>query len=452
MNNEIIFWNGIWPNAFSRSIGAYQLAYWLRKNKVESQIIDFCQWYSSEELVNLTIPFISNKTKFLGVSSTFWPEEIMPENILESIKIIKKEYPNIKIVIGGPRANSSFNKENSDLILLGEAENSLLNLIKGHNITTPFDITQLDHRFIDKDCIIEGEVLPIELGRGCIFKCKFCGHHNLGKPKHTYQRKIHLIEEEISYNYEKFKTTHYNFLDDTINEDSDKIKNLSLMHKNTGIKINWNGYLRADLIYRYPDTAYQLVESGMKSCFFGIESLHPTASKIIGKGWSGKKAKDFLPYLYETIWKKNINIWANFIIGLPNEAKKDLFFTLEWAKNNPLGHYHFANINLYNMRTDLGASSEFNKNYKNYGYNIDSNGIWKNIFMDQIEAEKLTIIFNNLLNKDNKMSSWNLFDLVNCGISLDEGKNILSKNKNLYDNIFVENFLNQYKNRLKNLQ
>ena len=109
------------------------------------------------------------------------------------------------------------------------------------------------NRFDQRDCIIDGEVLPIELGRGCIFQCKFCGHHNLGKAKHTYQRCMHLIEEEIVYNYEQFKTVNYQFLDDTVNEDQDKVLNLSMLPDRTGIDISWTGYLRVDLLWRYPD-------------------------------------------------------------------------------------------------------------------------------------------------------------------------------------------------------
>ena len=66
--NEIIFWTGIWPNWRSRPIGTYQLSHWLRMNNVESQVIDFCQWHSSEELVSLTTLFIGNKTKLIGIS------------------------------------------------------------------------------------------------------------------------------------------------------------------------------------------------------------------------------------------------------------------------------------------------------------------------------------------------------------------------------------------------
>lgn len=446
--NEIIFWTGIWPNWYSRPIGTYQLSHWLRTNNVESQVIDFCQWYSSEELVSLTQLFIGSKTKFIGISTAFWSDNTVPKNVLEAITTIKTEYPHIQFVFGGPRADNDAVRV-LGITIVGEGEDQLLQLIKGHNLSKKFDITSLDHRFSEKDCIIQGEVLPIELGRGCIFKCRFCGHHNLGKPKHTYQRHISLIEDEIAYNYEKFGTTHYHFLDDTVNEDPDKVRNLSMLPKHTGVDIKWNGYLRLDLLSRYPDTASQLQASGMKSCFFGVETFHREASRKIGKGWNGRAAKEFLPRLHKEIWNGDINIWANFIVGLPGESKADVEETFNWCLENPIGHYHFVPLSLYKHRTDSGTVSEFNRNYQSYGYKLDDNNSWENDFMTQQQADEISKQFNNKLMAYNKLSSWSLFDAVNCGIGLQHAKHLPATQIN--SKFFITNILTPYKNKLRGL-
>lgn len=447
--NEIIFWTGIWSNGMSRPIGAYQLSYWLRKNNVESQVIDFCQWFSGDEIFNLTAKFISTKTKFIGISTGFWPDDNIPSNIFYAYKKIKNEYPNIKFILGGQRANNKKYSYLADHIIVGEAEDSLLQILKGHNLSPKFDITKLEHRFDIKDCIIEGEVLPLELGRGCVFKCKFCGHHNLGKAKHTYQRNIQSIEDEVTYNYNNFKTEYYHFLDDTVNEDQEKIHKLSCLPKNTGIDIKWNGYLRADLIWRYPESAELLYNSGMRSCFFGIETFHPKASTAIGKGWSGKHAKTFLPKLHTEIWNSEVNLWCNFIIGLPSESEKDLRDTLDWCLENPLGYRKFVVLNLYNLRSDTGSTSEFSKNYKKYGYDIDQNGNWYNDNFTIESAEFLAKEFNQQLSQSNKFSSWNLFDIINCGVPISNGKNLID-NRIRYFKQF-KNFLNSYKDKLLKL-
>ena len=38
-------------------------------------------------------------------------------------------------------------------------------------------------RFEKNDFILPGESLPLELSRGCIFKCRFCQYPNIGKDK-----------------------------------------------------------------------------------------------------------------------------------------------------------------------------------------------------------------------------------------------------------------------------
>lgn len=448
---DIIFWTGIWPNWTTRSIGAYQLAHWLRMHNINCQVIDFCQWLSTEEIIDLTETFMTDKTKYVGISTTFWPLGVIPKNIKGAIEHIKKYNPSIKFIFGGGQTLPPEIGNIADILITGEAENKLVSLMKGHNIgSSTFDITKLAHRFSQQDCIIDGEVLPIELGRGCIFQCKFCGHHNLGKAKHTYQRCMHLIEEEIVYNYEQFKTVNYHFLDDTVNEDQDKVLNLSMLPGRTGINISWTGYLRADLLWRYPDTPFQLKESGLTSCFFGIESFHPAASRAIGKGWSGKHAKEYLPKLYNDIWNKEIPIWNNFIVGLPHETKEDLLETLKWCKDNPMGVHRFVNLNLYTDRQGTDTTSEFGRNYKDYGYDIDFQGRWSSPTMTQRKGDILCLYLNANTDRINKLACWHLFDLINCGVSVEHGKELMLKEKDHFKKNFVD-FLTTYKTKLKSL-
>lgn len=451
--NEIIFLTGIWPKWHSRPIGAYQLAYWLRSNNIECQVIDFCQWFTSSELIELTSRFVGPKTKFIGISTSFWKDNSIPDNISEFINGFRQIFPGIKIIFGGARADSDFLKSIADITIVGESENKLVELIKGHNVFKKFDITTLSHRFTEKDCILEGEVLPIELGRGCIFKCKFCGHHNLGKPKNTYQRCFHEIEAEIIYNHENFKTSKYMFLDDTVNEDIDKVKNLSLIPEHTGVNIEWTGYLRADLLWAFDDSPELLLKSGLKSCFFGIETFNQKAATSIGKGWSSKHGKTFLKELHSNIWDNKISIWNNFIIGLPQESKSDLETTLDWCLENPMGVHKFVGLNLYSNRTDNGSRSEFSKNPELHGYSFDSNGTWKNDFFDQHSANKLCEEFNSILdsNNKNKISSWQMFDLINCGFSIEILKELPASSFNSVGKLQFQTFLKKYTDKLKNL-
>jgi radical SAM superfamily enzyme YgiQ (UPF0313 family) len=413
---QVIFWGSMFPIQKTRGIGCYQLAHHLRKNKISAQVIDYCGLFGAEELISITEKFITTETIVLGVSTSFWIN--IGKEFTKALGIFKEKFKKIKIIFGGPRANNPNYKIFYDLAFVGEAENTFIEYLfekldRDKSTIIPFDITTLDHRFVQEDCILEGEVLPIELGRGCIFKCKFCSHTNLGKPKHTYQRNSQLIYEEMKYNLENFKTTHYLFLDDTVNEDLEKVKNLANINQRLGNILVWNGYLRLDLLWSNKDSYKYLLDSGLKSCFFGIETFDPKASMVIGKGWNGKYAKTFLSELHDNLWNKQINIQNSFIIGLPYETPDGVDQTVEWCLKNPFGLHHFNELTLYHNRNDSGSTSEFSRNYGLYGYKIDSKGKYYNKYWTSDSVATKVKEIKKIMLKVNRLTSWMLFNEYN---------------------------------------
>jgi hypothetical protein len=402
------------------------LKHWLSKFGFKSQVIDYCQLLSADEIFGLLEQFVSKETLAIGVSTTFWPtDKNIPPNIKDCIQRIKDKYPHLKIISGGAR--KTWNPEFFDKHFVGESENQLVEWCqaqvgKSSLLNRKFDIVNLAHRFDESDAIMENEVLPIELGRGCIFKCKFCSHHNLGKSKFTYQRHFDLILDEIVYNQEKFGTTKYMFLDDTVNEDLDKIRNLATIREKTAIDIEWTGYLRADLIWSKPESVDLLAQSGLRSCFFGIETFHPGAGKSIDKGWGAKHGKEYIPRLYKELWDSKINIHVNLIAGLPYETQDSLKESLDWCKSQDIGCHRFVPLTLYVEKNDSFASSEFTKNYPIYGYkNVNhTTGYWELDTMTYLDAVKFCESAQRILSAINRVSSWEVFNAVNLGYATDD--------------------------------
>lgn len=464
---HIIFLNGIWPVTqsirrpqISRAISCYQLKHWLSLFGFQSQVIDFCPILSADEIFDLLEQFVDKETFAIGVSTTFWPaDRSVPHNLAELFPRIREKWPNLKIISGGAR--KPWQPELFDKYFIGESENELLSWCqyqagKTHfaSFNKQFDIVDLQHRFTESDAILPGEALPIELGRGCIFKCKFCAHKNLGKAKHTYQRRFDLILNEIRHNYEQFGTTKYMFLDDTVNEDLDKIKNFSTFKKELGFDIEWTGYLRADLVWSKTESAELLQQSGMVSCFFGVETFHNEAGRSIDKGWGAKHGKEFLPKLHKDIWKGKINMHVNLIAGLPYEPMESLQESLKWCHENDIGYHNFAPLTLYVEKNDENASSEFTRNYANYGYkNVNSEtGYWEN---DQTNLTEMIDFCNEArvsLYKKNRVSAWDVFQTSTLGISTEQ-----SMNTSFYDHtVFLveqkERFKNMYLEKLRGLR
>jgi radical SAM superfamily enzyme YgiQ (UPF0313 family) len=425
---NIIFWSGVWGSTqveVMRPMASYQLSHWLRKHRISSQVIEFCQLLTFKDIIDMTEASISKDTLAIGLSSTFWPMSgKVPNEIVLALTYFKQKYPKIKVIMGGPRVNRPQYKFLSHMIdkrISGEGENDLLSYLQelkyGVRFPNPqFDITSLDHVYTDADCILENEILPIELGRGCIFKCKFCAYPNIGKKKHTYQRNFENVYQEFRHNYDNFGTTRYMFMDDTSNEDQEKMDFLKTIPSRISKDFMWGGYCRLDLIYSHKnhDT---LFESGLRQVYFGLESFDRKAASVIGKAWNGKQAKEFLPTLMKEHWKGQVGLSASFIIGLPYETEESIFQTVNYINEQKLGYLFFLPFNLKQEFEKDAPVSEFTKNSSSYGYELDENKKWRNKFTNITEdrAHELTTITNDLIRDTRRVGGWHAMTPLNLG-------------------------------------
>jgi hypothetical protein len=115
-----------------------------------------------------------------------------------------------------------------------------------------------------------------------------------------------------------------------------------------------------------------------------------------------------------------------------------------------MGIHRFVNLNLYTNRSGNDATSEFGKNYKDYGYELDSQGKWSSPTMTEDKSARLCSYFNMHTDKTNKLACWHLFDLINCGVLIKQGKELMLKEKDHFKINFID-FLNTYKSKLKSL-
>lgn len=422
---QVIFLNGIYGiesvtptvaarqhNRTLRGLGPYILKSWIKQNGFTSQVIDFCHLLTAKEIIDLVEHFIDDKTLCLGISTTYMIKKI-PAHISEVLSYVKQHYPHIELIAGG--AESEIADGKVDRVFYGDAEDQMMVYLRTKTKTLDrslfdkkFNIVTQCHRFDERDAILENEVLPLELGRGCIFKCKFCGYDKIGKAKNTYQRNFSNILDEIKYNKEKFGVTRYVFIDSTVNEDAEKVYNLSTISDHLGFNIEWTGFLRADLIWSNPDTAEYLKKSGLKSAFFGIESFDHKAASSIGKGWSHKHAQQFLPKLYNEMWEKKISIQTGMIVGLPGEDKESVLKSAEWFRQHNFGMAFFQALHL-----NYGKSaSEFTRNPEEHGYTVEGNE-WTNEHFTYQSAQELSTHINENILTQNSSTTWTLFSTAN---------------------------------------
>lgn len=441
-----------------RPMGVYQLAWYLRQYDYQVKVADFLHILTEEQIIKVVDNLISPETKIIGLG--LMVDFLNPATRSQVKKFehvmynIKKRYPHITLVVGSPVAHyfSRYhrNRELFDWVFLGHAEDGILalaeHLFKGGPapqfeiadgnrvvresfpmpVPEKFSIESCSHKWHDDDHIQPGETLPLELSRGCMFKCKFCQYPHIGKSKRDFNRDMELIKEELIDNYNRWGITNYYMLDDTFNADQDRIRSFADMVATLPFKINYVTYLRVDLLSAHPESQDILYESGLRSAFLGIETLSPKAGELIGKPWGSKNAKEYLPRLYNDIWKGDVSVRTGWIAGLPPQTYEELADTNKWLIDSGLPSWWWFALFL-NKDAFSEYRSEFDRNADEYGFKwriVDGRTFWKTDYCDALTAKDWQVRLTNEAKDHQKVACWNLFEMANYGIDIETAKDI----------------------------
>jgi radical SAM superfamily enzyme YgiQ (UPF0313 family) len=449
----------------TRTIGPSKIANKVREAGYTCQIVDFVDCFSIQEMATISDRFVGPKT-VIGVSTTFFAppdKSLLAINIRAAIKYCKAKYKT-KVIVGGPTSLRFKEIFIADHFLIGYAENDivpLLNKLLNNGMhrkkSTFWDIKSCNHRWHETDYITKDESLPLEIGRGCIFHCKFCRFDMLGKKKGTYLRDIELVHDELVHNYNTYGVTHYTIVDDTFNDDQDKLRLWFDMVKSLPFQIKYNSYIRTDLLHRFEDTAYELAETGFMSGSLGVETLHPEAAKAIGKTWSAKHGPTFVPRLHNEIWKNKVITRTNWIIGLPGEDKSSWLRTRDWLYDNNLlspmfGPLHVIAAELKEKTPNL-VLSIFDKEYEQYGYKLkhridDYDMFWENPIMNRDQARKIAHELNQFFEPIARIGNFRGIALSALGIPMDY---LLNTPRVKYDSFVYEKikkFTDEYRSKI----
>jgi hypothetical protein len=403
--------------SITRPLGTYQLAWYLREHGYEIQVIDFINQFDNDTIVELVDKFITPETKFIGIGLML--DFMHADGVRIRFKIsnlltkLKYRYKHLKFIMGGGTGFiwSNFFPRGMlfDYFVRGYGENQTLQLFDHHYKNAPhpafeivdgnkhlpesmvthttFDFSKSSHKWHWRDCIQPGESLPIEFARGCIFKCNFCRYPHIGKSKNDYTRMVECIREELVYNYENYDVTTYYVTDDTMNADKEFVYKFTEMSKSLPFKLRYGSFLRADLLHAHPETIDMFRENGLMTVFFGIESFNVENSKMLGKPWSGKHGKEFLPKLYHDLWKKEVSITTGLIAGMPHENLDDLKQINQWLIENELPTWLWHPLVIQRQKNPY--KSEFDLNAEKYGFKfklIEGEQIWHSDNCDWFKA------------------------------------------------------------------
>lgn len=397
-NNQVVLFGDSAPRQ-TRPIGIYVIASFLRKNNIPTQTVWGFNRVNYHAFYAICKKFLNDQIKVVGISSTLLSDldagvnnffGLTTDELNRRFRLIKKLAPNAKIVVGGSQTiydnlSSIPGSEFVDLFIQGQGEQAMLevvNSVKNNTkITTTsitpsitsdkiykfneFTTTQV--KFSPADCIVGSEALAVEFARGCIFKCSFCSYELNGKSPGDYIKAQNTLRDELLYNYESFGTTYYYAADDLINDSEEKVDMLLNISQSLPFKLQYTGYLRLDLLRRFPLMATKLKESGLIACFFGIETINDASGKAVGKGLGLDRTNEALE-ICDQAWQGTVVGNAGLIIGLPKDTPEYKYQLAEWLTSDSVRRViKECSIRPLFITPGLGLS-DIDKNPEKFGY------------------------------------------------------------------------------------
>ena len=457
-----------------RNIVGYRLRSAAKKFGYNILVLDSATAMSQSELESVLNNVISDRTLMIGISTSWLdkPHHGVSKNIdwvnADFFNKLKSKYTNLKVVAGGNGGLKITGSRDiyaaADWHLVGFSDDSFSRLLmlldkktnhglkymigsngtktvdsnKFHQIAYPDDI---ETEFEIDDNFLSYQPIPLEVSRGCIFRCAFCNHPFQGvKDADKYMRTPESLARELKRNYELFNTTRYAIMDDTFNDSIEKLDRLERAIEISKIpNFEFVAYIKPELLVTKPQMIRQLTSMGLTGGFTGIESFNNVARKAINKGMNIDRV---LSSIYELIsLNPNVKMFASIIVGLTGDTIDDIY---QWHdtlvanqkelfrswKFGPLGIFSYSDID-----KDTATVSPIEKDPSKYGYEItkfDGNyAHWKNKDMTVYDAVRISDDLNDKSKNIKMPSGWTVASAWHLGESDDAINNSTLQKLNL---------------------
>jgi len=425
-------------NFWSRYMGPYTVASNIREH-TKYEVIIFDYFTKLDNFFDFFEQLITPDTEYIALSLTFLNNPFNPtqgkfnlwhfnhDDCREWFKELKRRAPNAKIIIGGALVDTLYKqhfvtgkvneplpkamKEYVDYAFHGYSERTIVDFLNGtlnpSQIRTKDGVTFINEpalagkgaivtqtKWLPQDSVQPGEWLPLEISKGCRFGCKFCFYDHSG----TVIKSPECLKAELLYNYEHFGTTGYQLTDDTVNDSLSKIEMMHDVITSLPFKIEWVGYARPDMFYKFPQMLDKMIDMGCRGMFLGVETLDRTAGKIAGKGLDPEKIKGILEWIREKAGDE-IFMLTSFIIGLPGETEESLMKTADWLlKQNVIdkAQYEILFVADHGGRT----SNDFSDKSEKFGIQEvrwNPEYYWKHSTMDLTKAKEIALRWESIM-------------------------------------------------------
>ncbi|MFH1456007.1 MAG: radical SAM protein [archaeon] len=342
------------------------------------------------------------RSDFVGLTAS----TITIHDCSELAKLIRKDYPNVKIFIGGPHITVAgeetmkYFQGDFDVGVYGEAEITIVELLDSFTKKKP--LKEIDGiMFFDKNkLVITKKRMPIKdlddlpmpawdllpdikqfykqsvaradrfpsfslmTSRGCPGQCIFCASENKLR-SYSAERLIEIVKHLIhTYEIKSLEINDDNFV--VFRDRLIKFCNTLIDEK---IDLTWSCFSRVNHVDE--KILNLMAQAGCKRIAYGIESGSQKILDFEKKGITLEQIKKAVKFTH----KAGIHVTGYFIIGHPLETKESMQKTIDFAKSLPLDDFlpsymvPYPGTELYEMGKKYG---KFEKDWKRmYQWNIN---------------------------------------------------------------------------------
>ena len=335
-------------------LGLLYLSAWLKQHQIAVEVFDstFSDYQTLEKTIRQSRP------KILGIHCNL----LTKFTVMKLIRLCNEL--NIIALLGGPDAATQveeFLQYGADIIIAGEGEDALLNVIKHfesgdkHSLHHMSNVAFKDasgkiietkreasKRHLDEFPLPDREAINFELyldtwekyhgqrsaslitARGCAFTCKWCSHSVYGWTHR--RRKPEQVLLEIQWLIEHYGITHLWFADDVFTVNKRWLQKFHRCMKSAGINLPFECISRADRLDE--EMVILLKELGCYRIWFGAESGSQKILDAMSRGVTRTEIAN------ATQWCQKHNLQAGYFVmfGYPGEELEDIYQTIEFVE------------------------------------------------------------------------------------------------------------------------
>lgn len=307
---------GINSRYIHKNLAIYSLYSYVKEDSNQYSLMEFS---INEPFDKIFYSIYSNYFEVIAFNVYLWNKEL----VLNLIDSLKKLNPEIKIVLGGPEINDTYQKNsNIDYLIIGEGEIPFKKLINSNFINKErilktkdeyLDLNQLPFVYQDFLDELNNKIIYYEGSRGCPFQCSYClsGSDNklrLKNPDKIYEEIKILVEAGVRQ---------VKFIDRTFNANPEWAINIVENLKKLG-DYNCNFHIEAS-IDKMNIKLLSMLENCQDKLFqleVGIQTTNLKTLRAIGRYNDFEKIAENCQRI---IAKGNIHIHTDLIAGLPFE-------------------------------------------------------------------------------------------------------------------------------------